>query len=134
MYKLDSLLNGWHGNAATGSFEDYFAFTHAQFIFLGTDSTERWTKEEFKAFCEPHFKDGKGWDFEVISRNWMTNKDSTVWWFDEQLGTWMNDCRGSGVVLVEDQEAKIVHYNLSVTIENDLVNRYISLKDSIHGR
>ncbi len=132
--KLDSLVNAWHGDAASGSFADYFAFTHEQFVFLGTDSTERWSKDEFKAFCKPHFEDGKGWDFQVVSRNWMANKDSSVWWFDEQLDTWMKDCRGSGVILIENQEAKIAHYNLSVTIENDLVNRYISLKDSIHGR
>ena len=39
-------------------------------IFLGTDKTERWTVEEFKAYAEPAFSDGNGWTYEVVERNW----------------------------------------------------------------
>ncbi len=99
------------------------------FVFLGTDPGERWTKTEFLRFCKPHFAKGKGWDFTPTQRFWAYNTDSTVAWFDESLDTWMRDCRGSGVFTFHDNQWWLQQYNLSVTVENDLIQDYIQLKD-----
>ena len=55
--KLDALLDGLHQDAHEGNFETYFARYSLDAIFLGTDKTERWTIEEFKAYAKPAFAD-----------------------------------------------------------------------------
>jgi hypothetical protein len=53
---LNELMNKWHQDVATFQFEAYFDFMTSDFIFLGTDPTERWTKSEFEKFCQPLFR------------------------------------------------------------------------------
>ena len=88
-------------------------------IFLGTDKTERWTVEEFKAYAEPAFEDGNGWTYEVVERNWE-GSGSTRWFdeilFNEKLG----HCRGTGVVQLTDGEWKIAHYALTMLVPNEI--------------
>lgn len=126
--ELEKLMLAWHNDAAEGNFKSYFGVMTSGFYFLGTDPGERWSKDEFAKFCEPHFEDGAGWDFKTIERNWYTNDDNTVAWFDEKLSTWMLDCRGTGVWKLEDGEWKIAHYCLTVLIENDKIEKFIKLR------
>ena len=53
----NELLDGLHRDAHEGNFQNYFARYTADAIFLGTDKTERWTIEEFKAYAEVPFAD-----------------------------------------------------------------------------
>jgi hypothetical protein len=39
----------------------------------------------------------------------------------------MGTCRGSGVLVRREGEWKIAHYNLAVTVPNDLIDEYIGL-------
>lgn len=126
--ELDTFMNAWHQSAASADLESYFGVMDTGFVFLGTDSSERWSKDQFFSFCEPYFSQGKAWDFTPIKRFWAFNSDSTVAWFDESLSTWMKDCRGSGVLTFRDQKWWLQHYNLAVTIENELVQDYLKLK------
>ena len=128
---LDKLIDDWHLAADKGEFDNYFNATTDDFVFLGTDPTERWTKEEFKAFCKPYFEDGDGWDFKKIDRHWMFSKDGKTAWFDENLDTWMKDCRGSGICVKEGKKWKIAYYNLTVLIENDKVKEFIRLREKV---
>ena len=59
--ELDALIDGLHQDAHEGNFQTYFDRYSVDAIFLGTDKTERWTVEEFKAYAEPAFADGNGW-------------------------------------------------------------------------
>jgi hypothetical protein len=94
---LDVLLNGLHLDAHKGNFESYFDRYSADAVFLGTDKTERWTIEEFKAYAKPAFSDGHGWTYAVIERNW--EGDGNTRWFDEiLLNEKLGHCRGTGVV------------------------------------
>ena len=43
--------DGLHQDAHEGNFETYFNRYTSDAIFLGTDKTERWTIEEFKAYA-----------------------------------------------------------------------------------
>ena len=68
--ELDALIDGLHQDAHEGNFQTYFDRYSVDAIFLGTDKTERWSIEEFKAYAEPAFADGHGWTYEVVERNW----------------------------------------------------------------
>lgn len=136
---VDQLLSKWHAAASRADFKAYFSFMASDFYFLGTDPTERWNKEQFANFCRPHFDNGKAWDFKVLSRNIYISDDGNTIWFDEKLDTWMEDCRGSGVLQRKkltnengmDEEWggwELKHYNLTVLIENDKIKDFIHLR------
>lgn len=127
-WELDLLVNKWHSDVATINKDAYFQFMSEDFIFLGTDPTERWTKQEFYAFCLPFFEKGETWTFKPLKRSWYINDNEDVAWFEESLETWMDECRGSGVLIKEKNQWKIAHYNLTVLIENDKIDKFIKLR------
>ena len=116
---LDVLLNGLHLDAHKGNFESYFDRYSTDAVFLGTDKTERWTIEEFKAYAKPAFSDGHGWTYAVIERNW--EGDGNTRWFDEiLLNEKLGHCRGTGVVELVNGEWKISHYALTMLVPNSI--------------
>ncbi len=117
-----AVLDDWHKAAAAADEPRYFGHFTADAVFMGTDATERWTRDEFRAWAKPIFARGKAWSFRAVSRNISVSKDGTVAWFDEALDTPnMGPCRGSGVLVKEGGAWKIAQYNLSVPIPNDLL-------------
>ncbi len=126
---LNTMVDQWHLDAAQAKFEDYFAITSDDFVFLGTAPGERWKKEEFAAFCKPYFDKGKAWNFKASNRIWNFSKNRKMAWFDEDLDTWMRGCRGSGIMVLEKGEWKMVYYNLTVLIENEKIQEFIELRD-----
>lgn len=125
--RLNKTMNIWHKAAAEADSAMYFSLMTENTRFMGTDASENWTKQAFINFTMPHFNKGNGWDFKAFDRHWFYNSDSTVAWFDERLNTWMGECRGSGVVLLENNESKIAQYNLAVTIANEKIQDFIAL-------
>ena len=116
---LDVFLNGLHLDAHSGNFESYFDRYSTDAVFLGTDKTERWTIEEFKAYAKPAFSDGHGWTYSVIERNW--EGDGNTRWFDEiLLNEKLGHCRGTGVVELINGEWKISHYALTMLVPNSI--------------
>lgn len=124
---IDTLLNQWHRAAAKADLNGYFDVLADDCIYLGTDETERWTKAAFLKFSQPYFDKGKAWDFKPYSRYIYTSDDVQTAWFEEKLDTWMGICRGSGVLRKTATGWQIVHYNLAVTVPNDLINGFIKL-------
>ena len=57
--KIAAVLDDFHAAAADADEERYFGHLAASGVFLGTDATERWTKEQFRAYAHPHFAKGK---------------------------------------------------------------------------
>ena len=125
---IDTLLNTWHHAAATADFETYFNAMSKASVFVGTDAEEHWDKKEFMAFSKPYFDQGKAWAFTPVERHIFISETGETAWFDELLDTWMQLCRGSGVLIKEEGQWKIAHYVLSMTIPNDRVEGAISLK------
>ena len=118
-HDIDALIDGLHKDAHEGNFDSYFSRYSPDAIFLGTDKTERWTIEEFKAYAKPAFKDGHGWSYTVVERNW--EGDGNIRWFDEVLfNDKLGHCRGTGVVKLIDGEWKIAHYALTMLIPNQI--------------
>lgn len=125
---MDKRMNKWHNDVAIFDYEAYFGFMSSDFIYLGTDPGERWTKKTFSDFCMPYFERKSTWDFKTNWRNWYFSADENVAWFEESLSTQMEECRGSGVLKKVDGEWKIAHYNLAVVIENEKMKKFIKLR------
>ncbi len=116
---LDIFLDGLHQDAHEGNFNSYFNRYSSDAIFLGTDKTERWNIEEFKLYAKPAFKDGHGWSYTVIERNW--EGDGDIRWFDEILfNEKLGNCRGTGVIKLINNEWKITHYALTMLVPNSI--------------
>ena len=121
--RADIFLTRWHKAASAANFDDYFNKMAEQSIFIGTDASENWTKQQFQAYSKPHFDKGAAWDFKTLERNIYLNESKDLIWFDELLHTWMGICRGSGVIAISDSGFKIKHYVLSLTIPNEDIDR-----------
>ena len=126
--KLDQLIHHWHKAASDAQFDSYFKYLSDDFIFLGTAPGERWTKKEFQEFSKPYFDKGQAWDFKASNRIWNFSKDGKTAWFDEDLATWMQGCRGSGVCTKIRGVWSISYYNLTVLIENEKIKEFIELR------
>lgn len=122
---VGAVLDAWHKAAAAADEEKYFSYFAPDAVFLGTDATERWTRDEFRRFAHPYFEKGKAWNFQSVAR-WITfAPDRKVAWFDEALATpHLGPCRGSGVLVATSAGWKIAQYNLSIPIPNKLVDEF----------
>ncbi len=117
---IAKLLDDWHQAAAASDEARYFALMSADSVFLGTDATERWSKDAFQAYARPHFAAGKGWAMQATKRNIVVEPAGHLAHFDEELETkGLGPARGSGVLVLRDGVWKILHYNLSITVPND---------------
>lgn len=126
--KINQLIDKWHKDVANYNLNDYFELMDSTFIFLGTAPNERWTKKEFFTFCKPYFDKQSTWNFTPLKRTVYFNDDYTTAWFEEELQTWMESCRGSGVLLKRKTGWKLAHYNLTVLIENEKIKKFIKLR------
>ena len=126
--ELNDLINEWHKAASEADYETYFGILADDGVFIGTDASENWQNEDFRAFSKPYFDRGKAWSFTTIERNIYVDKSGNFGWFDELLDTRMEICRGSGVLSKENGKWRIKHYVLSITIPNEDVDRVSELK------
>jgi hypothetical protein len=130
--EIDSMLTKWHLAAAEADFDTYFELMDEDFVFIGTDASENWTKPAFAAYSKPYFDKGKAWKFTKIERHIYISNAKEVVWFDELLETSFKICRGSGVIERDSLgQWKIKQYILSMTIPNDKSNETVRLKDSL---
>jgi len=130
--QIDRLIDGLHEDAATARFEAYFSRFTEDAVFLGTDKTERWTIPAFKAYAKPVFADGRGWTYQVVSRN-VAGSGATRW-FDEVLhNRKLGHCRGTGVVVNTPRGWRIAHYSLSLLIPNSIAAEIGEQTQAIEG-
>ena len=131
--KINTILDSWHKAAANAEFDNYFSYMTTNGVFIGTDATENWQLDAFKAFSKPYFDKGKAWNFTSLQRNIYFDKSQKTAWFDELLDTQMKICRGSGVLIKEGKNWKIAHYVLSMTIPNDNTDEVVKIKEKIEN-
>ncbi|MCV9385887.1 nuclear transport factor 2 family protein [Reichenbachiella ulvae] len=125
--RINELLDAWHQAASEANADSYFDLLADDGYFLGTDSSEVWTKEEFYGFSKPYFDKGKAWSFKATRRKVFFSSNEKVAWFEETLDTWMGPCRGSGVLEKEKGEWKLKQYNLAVLVANDDIQEYLKI-------
>ena len=125
--QVNEFLDSWHVAAAKADSSGFFGAMGDSSIYIGTDASERWTKNEFMRFAMPYFRKGKAWDFKPYDRDLHFSSDGKLVWFSELLNTWMGVCRGSGVLRRNGNEWEIEQYHLSVTVPNDVIQDFLSL-------
>jgi hypothetical protein len=119
--EIDRLLDRFHLAASQAKFDDYFSLFAPDAIFIGTDATERWTVEQFKAYAKPHFDKGKGWTYKKVERHILVSADDRHASFDELLDNEsLGRCRGTGVMRRVDGRWKIEQYHLTIPVPNEL--------------
>ena len=93
-------------------------------LYRGTDVTELWTVQEFRAYAEPYFSQGHGWLYVPRERHIAIAPTdcACVAWFDEILDSESyGTSRGTGIVVRgEDGVWRIAYYALTFPIPNAL--------------
>ena len=118
-FVIDSLINEWHHAAAIADEKSFFGFMTKEAVYIGTDTSERWQRDELAEWSKKYFDRSSAWAFTPISRNITFGPAKNIAWFDELLDTWMGVCRSTGIVELVDDKWKLVHYQLALTLPND---------------
>lgn len=126
---IAAVLNDFHDAASKADGKRYFAHFAPEGVFLGTDATERWNVEQFRAYAQPYFDQGKGWTYvpRPATRIIHVARGGETAWFDELLDNESyGECRGSGVLVRVDGAWRVAQYNLSVPVPNDLLKEVVA--------
>jgi hypothetical protein len=117
--RVDAFVDAWHDDAAHARLA-YFDKIASDGVYIGTDKSERWTRDEFREWARPYFERPSAWAFTVIHRNVDFSADRSIAWFDEQLESRMGTLQASGVIRVLPDGFEIVHYQLSIAVPNEV--------------
>ncbi len=128
---IGNMLDSFNIAASKADYTSYFQYFSDKGIFIGTDASEHWDKQQFMIWAKPFFDKKKTWHFTSIERHIYLNNEKNIAWFDELLNTQMKICRGSGVVEKINHEWKMNQYVLSMTIPNNLSDKITELKTPI---
>lgn len=120
--QIETVLNKWHHAAAIADEDTFFGLMMDNAIYLGTDASERWLRDELKVWSEKYFQRESAWTFHPFNRNiTCLPANNKIAYFDEQLNTGMGPCRGSGVLTKTQRGWRILQYNLTFVVPNDKV-------------
>lgn len=124
--EVGEVLDRFHRAAADADAETYFSLLEDDAVYLGTDASERWSVDDFRAFAQPYFDRGQGWTYVPTSRHVDLDHDRSTAWFDEMLE---NDSygttRGTGVLVKTDDGWRIVQYHLAIPIPNEIAKEVV---------
>lgn len=119
--EVSAVLDALHEAASEAEYDRYFSLYADEAVFLGTDATERWTREEFMDYARGPFETGTGWTYHTLERHIAIAAGGRTAWFDERLeNAGLGETRGSGVLVMEDGSWKIAQYNLTIPIPNEM--------------
>ncbi|MYA32478.1 MAG: nuclear transport factor 2 family protein [Gemmatimonadales bacterium] len=119
--EVSAVLDALHEAASEADFDRYFSLYAGEAVFLGTDATERWTREEFMDYTRVRFDTGTGWTYHMLERHVAIAPGGRTAWFDERLeNANLGETRGSGVLVMEHGSWKIAQYNLTIPIPNEM--------------
>jgi SnoaL-like domain len=127
---IERTLDLFHEAAANADGDTYFDLFASNGYFIGTDASERWSREEFERYARPHFSQGRGWRYTPRERHVMgTEGLDRIVWFDEILDSErFGTARGSGVLIQDDDEGwKIAQYHLTIPVPNDLMDSVVAM-------
>lgn len=116
-------IDALHQAAREADGAAYFDLFTPEAAFIGTDASERWSLAEFRAYAEPYFAQGRGWDYRVRSRTVTVAPIDCrcIAWFEELLDhQTYGTARGSGVLRLTDDGWRIEQYVLSFPVPNDV--------------
>ena len=125
--QIDQFITNWHDAASRADSEAYFGAIDENGIYIGTDKTERWTKQEFYDWSRKYFEAGKAWSFVGEDRHIYCSKNGKTAWFDEVVDNGTTEWRGSGVLVKKKGGWKIMQYVLSVPVPNEIYKEVLRL-------
>ena len=117
---VNKTLTAWHLAADQGLYDFYFDQMTEDSIFLGTDASERWTKDEFMGYAKEPFSDGNGWTYKQVESHVAFDEDRNTAWVDEILvNEKYGTLRGTSVLKRHGKKWKIAHYSLTFLVPNE---------------
>ncbi len=120
---IGQVLDSLHRTASKADGGAYFALFAPDAVFIGTDVSERWTLDAFRAYAMPRFAQGKGWTYRPRQRHVTLAPIpcGCVAWFDEVLDSASyGTSRGTGALIQTPAGWKIEQYALTFPIPNEL--------------
>lgn len=124
---LNDFIDRWHHAAAVADEEVFYGSMAEDGIYLGTDATERWLRDELRSWAAFAFERESAWAFTAYDREVYFTDNNTYAWWEEMLDTWMGPCRASGVAEMVDGHWQIKHYHLAVTVPNEKMDGFKEL-------
>jgi ketosteroid isomerase-like protein len=125
---VHALLDVWHHAAAVADEDTFFGSMTPDAVYLGTDASERWLRDELREWSKKYFERETAWAFKPKSRQVYFSQGGVTAWFEEHLDTRFGVCRGSGILQKQpDGTWKIRHYNLAAAVPNEVMDAYIQL-------
>ncbi|UVW27676.1 nuclear transport factor 2 family protein [Massilia sp. H6] len=125
--QVNAFIDEWHDDAANARLA-YFDKMAKDGVYIGTDRTELWVRDDFKSWAKKFFERKSAWSFKATRRNVYASHDKSVIWFDELLDTPnMGPCMASGVLRKTAQGFEIVHYQLSMAVPNAVAGQVTRL-------
>ena len=125
--EVNAFVDGWHDDAANTRMA-YFDKIAKDGVYIGTDRTELWTRDAFKAWSKKHFAAKSAWTFKATRRNVYASADKSLIWFDELLDTKnMGPAMASGVLRKTKTGFEIVHYQLSLAVPNAVNEQVVGI-------
>ncbi|MCA1854918.1 nuclear transport factor 2 family protein [Massilia oculi] len=125
--QVNAFVDAWHDDAAHARMA-YFDKIAPDGVYIGTDRTELWQRDAFKAWARKYFERKSAWNFKATRRNVYASADKSLIWFDELLDTPnMGPCMASGVIRKTATGFEIVHYQLSMAVPNELAGQVTKL-------
>jgi len=114
---IEGVLDDFHDAAAAGDWDRYFGLMTERAVFIGTDVTERWPRDEFRSYASGR----SGWTYYPGERHVDLSPDGNTAWFDEILDSVSYGIsRGSGALVNTTSGWKITQYHLTFPIPNAL--------------
>lgn len=127
--RLNQFMDTWHRAAAKANAEVFFGMMSEDAVYIGTDKTERWLRDELREWASGAFARESAWTFKATKRNWQIHAENQFAICDELLETWMGPCRSTAVLSWNGDSWQIIHYQLSVTIDNNKIEDFKSLQE-----
>ncbi len=119
-FGVELVLDQWHAAAAHGVFDRYIELMTDDAVFLGTDESERWSKDQFMGYAREPFADGNGWVYTPRDRFVALSSDRYTAWVDEVLDNEKYGVlRGTAVLELVNNDWKIAHYSLTMLVPNE---------------
>ncbi len=131
--QIGAFIDEWHDDAAHAR-PAYFEKIAPNGIYIGTDKTELWNREQFMAWSKRFFDRKSAWSFKSTKRNIYMSADKKFIWFDELLDTQMGVCQASGVIRKTDKGFAIEHYQLSIAVPNEVADKVTKLVKEFESR
>ena len=126
--QVNAFVDSWHDDAAHARMA-YFDKMAPDGVYIGTDRSELWQREAFRAWGRKYFEGKKAaWVFHATRRNVHVSDDGKLVWFDELLDTEnMGHCMASGVLRKTAGGFEVLHYQLSIAVPNEIAGQVTGL-------